>query len=201
MSDAIQQQLIAARKNQILDAAAAVFAEKGFHPSTTKDIARRAGISEGTIYNYFDSKTALLLGIFERMRATVIQENLPLPSPDMDFREMLKLFLQQPLMGFKRDNFALFRIIVSEMMVSEELQKLYYQQIMEPTLEMAEGFFVAHAAKQGIDPTTAKLTVRAISGMVLGLMLERIMGDGTLAEQWDALPDLLADLLINGIKV
>jgi AcrR family transcriptional regulator len=34
MKDSIQEQLIAARRNQILDAATKVFAEKGFHPTT-----------------------------------------------------------------------------------------------------------------------------------------------------------------------
>ena len=74
MHDPIQQQLIAARRNQILDAAARVFAEKGFHLATTKDIAKQAGISEGTIYNYFDNKMALLFGILERMKATALQD-------------------------------------------------------------------------------------------------------------------------------
>ncbi|MDX1990860.1 MAG: helix-turn-helix domain-containing protein [bacterium] len=74
MSDAIQQQLIAARRNQILDAAAVVFAEKGFHPTTIRDVAKQAGIADGTIYNYFDSKPALLLGIFERMRDSIMAQ-------------------------------------------------------------------------------------------------------------------------------
>ena len=47
MKDSIQEQLIAARRNQILDAATKVFAEKGFHPTTIKDIAREAGIADG----------------------------------------------------------------------------------------------------------------------------------------------------------
>ena len=54
--DPIKQQLVQARRNQILDAAARVFADKGYHRATTKRIARQAGVSEGTIYNYFDSK-------------------------------------------------------------------------------------------------------------------------------------------------
>ena len=49
------------RRTQILEAAAAVFAEKGFHKATTKEIARVAGISEGTIYNYFAQKRDLHL--------------------------------------------------------------------------------------------------------------------------------------------
>lgn len=199
MTDPIQQQLIAARRNQILDAAAVVFAEKGFHPATTKDIARQAGIAEGTIYNYFESKTSLLLGIFEQMKAIIIAENMP-PAPDeLDFRSFIRTFLQQPLAQLKQDNFALFRIVLSEMMVNEELRRLYYQQILEPTLALAEVYLGEQVKQRGLNPASVSLTVRAISGMVLGLMLEYIMGDVTLESQWEQLPDLLTNLLMHGL--
>ncbi len=197
--DPIQAQLIAARRNQILDAAAKVFAEKGFHPTTIKDIAVEAGIAHGTIYNYFENKTALLLGIFDRMKASIIQENMP-PAPDeIDFRTFLRTFIHLPLMGLKKDNFALFRIVVSEMMVNEELRTLYYKQILEPTLLLAEPFFQEEAAKRGLNLTDARLTIRAISSMVMGLTLEYIMGDSTLATQWEELPDFLTDLILHGL--
>src|SRR5437773_7869061 len=70
MKDSIQEQLIAARRNQILDAATKVFGEKGFHQATIKDIAREAGIADGTIYNYFENKMALMLGILDRLNET-----------------------------------------------------------------------------------------------------------------------------------
>lgn len=196
MTDPIQQQLIAARKNQILDAAAVVFAEKGFHPTTIRDIAKQAGLADGTIYNYFDSKPALLMGIFERMRTTIIQENMPPAPEELDFRTFIRLFLAQPLTGLKRDNFALFRIINSEMMVNEELRTLYYTQILEPTLLMAEAYFV----KQGMNLPEIRLTIRVISSLIMGVMLQTIMGDTTFIDHWDDLPDFLTDLLLNGIK-
>ncbi len=198
--DPIQAQLIAARRNQILDAAAKVFAEKGFHPTTIKDIAAEAGIAHGTIYNYFENKTALLLGIFDRVKASIMQENVPPALDDMDLDTFIRTVLPLPLMGLKKDNFALFRIVVSEMMVNEELRTLYYQQVLEPTLTMADGYFQKQAAKRGVSPARAKLTVRAISGMILGLMLEYIMGDSTLTTQWEELPDVLADLILSGIQ-
>jgi AcrR family transcriptional regulator len=200
VTHSIQQQLIAARKHQILEAAAQVFAEKGFHQTTTRDIARQAGVSEGTIYNYFDNKTALLLGIFERMRASVIEGALPPPSDPDDFRTFLRTFLYHPLMGLKQDNFALFRIVISEMMVNEELRMLYYEQILEPTLKLAEVYFEEQAVTQGRSPTHIRLTIRAISGMVMGLMLEHIMGDTMLTAEWEQLPDFLAELLCNGLQ-
>jgi TetR/AcrR family fatty acid metabolism transcriptional regulator len=200
MIDPIHQQLITARKNQILDAAAVVFAERGFHPTTIRDIAKHAGIADGTIYNYFASKPALLLGIFERMKVAIIQRESPLLDASTDFRTFLRTFLYHPLMALKADHFALFRIIISEMMVNEELRTLYYQQILEPTLATAEAFFSEQLTKRGRSATDAKLIIRAISGMIMGLTLEYIMGDTILTADWDKLPDLLTDLILNGLN-
>jgi AcrR family transcriptional regulator len=196
--DPVQAQFIAARRNQILDAAAKVFAEKGFHPATIKDIATEAGIAHGSIYTYFENKTALLVGIFERMKASIMQENPPLALDAIDVRTFIQM-IQLPLMGLKKDNFALFRIVVSEMMVNEELRTLYYKQIMEPTLTLAEAAFQELAAQRGLSQLKMQLTIRAISGMILGLILEYAMGDSVLADQWDELPDFLADFIVKGL--
>ena len=198
--DPIQAQLIAARRNQILDAAAKVFAEKGFHPTTIKDIATEAGIAHGTIYTYFENKTALLLAIFDRMKASIIQEHMPLTPDTSDFRTFIHSFIQLPLMGLKQDNFALFRIVLSEMMVSEELRTMYYKQMLEPTLRLAEEHFQEEATRRGISETKMHLIIRAIAGMILGLTLEYTMGDEILATQWEALPDLLADFIVQGFQ-
>jgi AcrR family transcriptional regulator len=48
-----------ARPGEILDAALALFTEKGFAASRIDDVATRAGVSKGTVYLYFDSKEAL----------------------------------------------------------------------------------------------------------------------------------------------
>lgn len=49
----------------ITDAAVEIFAEKGFHQARISDIARRAGVADGTIYLYFKNKEDLLLSVFE----------------------------------------------------------------------------------------------------------------------------------------
>src|SRR5687768_10053474 len=65
--DQVDTALASARRTQILDAAATVFASHGFHGATIKQIARAAGIADGTIYIYFPSKDALLLGLLDRL--------------------------------------------------------------------------------------------------------------------------------------
>ena len=62
-----RERRITARRAQILDAAAQVFAEKGFARATTKEIADAADVSEGTIYNYFGSKEDLVLAMMARV--------------------------------------------------------------------------------------------------------------------------------------
>ncbi len=52
-----------ARRSQIIKAAEKVFAQKGFHDSTIADVAKEAGISEATIYEYFSSKEDILFSI------------------------------------------------------------------------------------------------------------------------------------------
>jgi len=53
-------------RNQILDAAKRVIAQKGFHGSTMEDIAKAAGVAKGTSYLYFKSKVELYLAVMER---------------------------------------------------------------------------------------------------------------------------------------
>ena len=52
-----------ARKEQILKAAEKVFAKKGFHEATISEVAREAGLSDATIYEYFSTKEELLFSI------------------------------------------------------------------------------------------------------------------------------------------
>jgi TetR/AcrR family fatty acid metabolism transcriptional regulator len=200
MADSFQEQMAAARRNQILDAAATIFAKKGFHPTTIKDIATEAGVADGTIYNYFKSKTALLIGVFERMREAVLADGLPEPSPEMDFQTLLTELLAQPMRQMKEENFALFRVIVSEAMVNDELRTLYYEQILQPTLDIAEHVFKEWSDKGVIQVENPALLARIAAGMMLGVMMTGATGDEAVIAQWDNLPPVMTDVLLNGIK-
>lgn len=60
-------------KRAILHAALELFAEKGFYETTTKAISRKAGIAEGTLFNYFQTKEDLALYFFDQQLDLVIE--------------------------------------------------------------------------------------------------------------------------------
>jgi AcrR family transcriptional regulator len=63
--------LVNRRRSQIADAAVQLFIEKGFHKTTTRQIARASGISIGSLYEYFTSKEDILYMVCESIHAEV----------------------------------------------------------------------------------------------------------------------------------
>lgn len=73
------------RKNEILDVAEELFAQKGYDNASTNDIIAKIGIARGTLYHHFDSKEEILDALVDRMtqeginRAGTIVEDKNLP--------------------------------------------------------------------------------------------------------------------------
>lgn len=89
------------RKNEILDAAAALFLEKGFDYTSTNDILDAVGIAKGTLYHYFKSKEAIMDAIIERQSermltaARHVAENHGIPIKERMLRVILALKLEE----------------------------------------------------------------------------------------------------------
>ena len=56
-------------RNRILEAALAIFRERGFNQATMREIAVQAGVATGAAYYYFDSKDAIVMAFYERSQA------------------------------------------------------------------------------------------------------------------------------------
>lgn len=202
VNDPIQEQLIEARQNQILDAATQVFAEKGFHGATIRDVARAAGIADGTIYNYFENKTALLLGILNRLNQTGQREGhfeAVMETP-IDYRTFMHQYLRQRYEVMTKQGFEVFQIVLSEVLVNAELRDLYYRQVILPTLTLTERFLREWIDQGVIKPIDTALWMRAVAGMTLGMVVLRLLGDEELEARWDDVPDFLADFILEGIE-
>ncbi len=194
--DTLQAQLIAARRNQILDAAMKVFAEKGFDRATIRDIAKTAGIADGTIYNYFDNKEGLLIGIINRLReATLVQfEHMG------DLQEWLRNSMSRHLESLPSEYDRFFRAVLPEVLINKELARSYVQQVLEPTYALIQKYFQGWVEQGLIKQVDPELTIRAISGMIVGLHYLRLIDEPEIVERWDELPAVVTQIVMSGLK-
>jgi len=65
------------KREAILDAALALFADRGFHGTAIPEIAERAKVSAGTIYRYFASKEALVNALYQREKMALARALMP----------------------------------------------------------------------------------------------------------------------------
>src|SRR6266850_2749509 len=82
------------KRARILDAAIKVFAERGFHTATVAEIARAAGVADGTIYLYFKSKDDLLLRLFDEKMTDLLGEARSALEEEKSAPARLRRFIQ-----------------------------------------------------------------------------------------------------------
>jgi AcrR family transcriptional regulator len=195
---AIQAQLVAARRTQILDAATRVFASKGFNRATIRDIAQAAGVADGTIYNYFANKTDLLFGLLDRLNDTERRPQSLAQAVEVSLPEFFRAYLRERVEALW-SNADLFRAVLPELLANPELRARYFDQVIAPTMALGEGAFQGLAASGMLRDLDLPVSMRIVAGSVLGLMVLQLLGDETLAARWREIPDALADLLLPGL--
>jgi AcrR family transcriptional regulator len=76
-------------RNAILEAGEAVFAERGFHRARIQDVAARARIAVGTVYNHFDEKEDILRALLEERTEGLVAQMERRPEDPAGFEEQL----------------------------------------------------------------------------------------------------------------
>ncbi|OLE55545.1 MAG: hypothetical protein AUG51_02670 [Acidobacteria bacterium 13_1_20CM_3_53_8] len=103
---------VADKREAILRAATHVFARNGYFNSKVADIAREAGVADGTVYLYFKSKEEILHSIFDRSMDEAIAEGRKQLESVVDPRERLRKIAHLHLerMGADRDLAVVFQV-------------------------------------------------------------------------------------------
>jgi AcrR family transcriptional regulator len=130
-----------ARRQEILDAALAVFAEKGFSMARMEEIAKRAGITSGTPYLYFAGK--------EEIFKTLVEESigprvLELARVAREFEgssaDLIRLVIRAIDVFLRSSNRAVLpKLIIAETGNFPELARLYRSQVTDRILGIFEG--------------------------------------------------------------
>jgi TetR/AcrR family fatty acid metabolism transcriptional regulator len=103
---------VADKREAILRAATQVFARNGYFNSKVADIAREAGVADGTVYLYFKSKEEILHSIFDRSMGEAIAEGRRQLEAITDAREKLRRIAHLHLerLGADRDLAVVFQV-------------------------------------------------------------------------------------------
>jgi len=137
-----------ARPPEILDAALAVFAQKGFAATRLDDVAAKAGITKGTIYLYFDSKQALFEALARQsVGAQIDQVTAQLAGFSGSTSDLLRFVLSTiGRFAITSDRIVLPRLVMAEAANFPELAAFWRHEIIERGLSLMTGII-----RRGID--------------------------------------------------
>lgn len=149
------------RRAEILEAAAALFDELGFHRTTTAAIADRVGTAKATVYHYFRAKHDILHAIhdewidelLQRFEATEATSSDPVEVVRSVIRDIVGLIAERP--GHVRVFFEFFRELPPDLLASARVKRDRYEELVESA--------ILRGMKEGViawqDPRTASFAL------------------------------------------
>lgn len=188
------------RREQILEAAVAVFAERGYQRATVKEIAARAGIAPGTIYLYFRNKRELLLALAETLIRRAADALLA-PRSELDVESHLALILRDRL-RFVRENQGLLRALATEIWTDRELAARFFEQVVLPVIGTGSVYTQERVARGELRPFRTEVVLPAVVGGILLISILRLMAPDspTAALSEEEVEEELVRLYLHGLR-
>ncbi|MBK5487919.1 TetR/AcrR family transcriptional regulator [Bacillus sp. TH17] len=169
------------RQMRILEAAVDMFGEKGYASTSTSEIAKRAGVAEGTIFRYYKTKKDLLFAV---VMPTLTKFAAPffvqafakeIFKTEYESYEVLLRVIIQNRFEFAKKHFPMIKILIQEVPFQQEL-KSEIQQLIETELLVHFKKLIAKFQEEGeIIELPPSSVLRLTLSAVLGLLLTRFL--------------------------
>jgi TetR/AcrR family fatty acid metabolism transcriptional regulator len=187
------------KRERILDAAERVFGLRGFFAARVSEIAKEAGVADGTIYLYFKSKDELLISLFEsrmeRVNALLSDAIAPHTRPTDKLHALIRCYLR-----LIHDQPAVAEVLTIELRQSEKFMREASNPKFGDLLRMLAGIVAdGQAAGELSDAVPAPIAARMIYGMLDELALAWLLQRG---EKFDILraADWVGALVTRGLE-
>lgn len=188
------------RQQEILAAAMTVFLRKGFSGSTTREIAKEAGVAEGTIFRYFKTKKDLLLELASpeivQSLADVMEELSGKPD-----EIILKSILRHRLEVLNK-NRGLVQLLLAEARFHPEIKDQFVERIVIKAAAVIERFMTERVARgdyKVIDPAILARTLVGMMGVFV-LWREFLQGDKYVSFDNETVIDSIVEIFLNGVR-
>lgn len=154
---------------QILEAALDLFAHQGYHNTTISQIAKRAGVSKGLIYNYFSSKEDLVGGIIKQAMDTGEEIMSTMKDPSLDPYEAVDRSIDE-IFDLVQENPTYWKLLMSLSFQEEILMQF------EPLLRKQEFKNLEHLTELlgRIGAKNPQMEAMYLSALLDGILLHYI---------------------------
>jgi AcrR family transcriptional regulator len=194
------------REQDILDAAIKIFSEKGFSAATTSEIAKEAGVAEGTIFRYFKTKKDILKSVMVKL-VEVMSEELVIKqvgklineNKDKEPAVLLKLLIKDRILMITKYK-GLVKIVFTEIQYHEDLKKTFIQSFAFKAKEIINAFYSENVNKGIFKDYDPSLVLRSFVGMVLMFAVQRELAPDLVQIDEDKQIDMMVDMILYGIS-
>ena len=190
------------RRRVIVEAAVALFSQKGFRGTTTKEIAETAGCSEATIFKHFATKNELYSAILEAKSR--IEETLAKAAQAAASKDDIGVFRAVGLESLIRteQDPSLMRLLLFSALEGHDLSHLFFESKVRGLHEFLSSYIKGRIADGAFQPVDPLLAGRGFVGMIAHyLLIHEIFG---VKRQAGLLPEHVVDtfvrLFLQGIQ-
>lgn len=189
------------KRQRILDAALRVFAEHGFYNAKVSEVAREAGVADGTIYLYFKDKDDLLISLFEdRMDYMVRRLNDELTRTSGSVASRIRRLIHMHL-NLATEAPDLAEFITVELRQSAKFVKEYenpkFQEYLTILRDLVEEGQRNGEIRPGLD---SRIVVRAIFGALDETLLTLTLASQNRSVDLVAAAERVTDLFLDGMR-
>ena len=182
-------------RETILEAAAQVFRQKGFHGASMQDIAKAVSLQKASLYHHVSSKQEILLALLDRALELLLQRisaisNQNIPA-DQKLREMIRAYLQ-----ILTENTDLSAVLLFEHRSLERKQHARHVPNRDKFEALWRGVLQEGVAVKLFHCDDPALTARAILG-IMNWTITWYRPNGSL--EIDEIADHYSKLLLNGL--
>lgn len=165
------------RHREILAEALDLMAEYGYHGASLRDLAKRLGISQPSLYHYFKTKEELVEQIIEAYSTQMMAMVPTLPASAFDYPKVLRDYMFE-LYGPNSTHPKFVRFVFAVSRINPRFGRLNREIFMERHRQMMLPVFAPTALAAGIDPQQFGLALIAeINAIGFGLMEQTILYD------------------------
>lgn len=173
-----------ARREQILEMAVNLFSQKGFKGTTTKEIARAAGVSEAIIFRHFENKDALYGAILHAKGCRDGVHRFPWEDnaealDAMERKDDLAVFYHLAIAAINKHHadVSFMRLLFYSALEEHELADRFFHEFIEKLYGFIGGYIEQRQRDGAFREMNPRIAVRAFLGMLIHHSLNNILWD------------------------